>query len=69
MTLGILLMPMSAVSSEWIYSVRPGDTLWDLCKTYTTKIDCPTKLGERNHVSLPKRLPPGYLIRFPRLLA
>ncbi|MEH6911966.1 MAG: FecR domain-containing protein [Oceanicoccus sp.] len=55
----------STQAADWLYSVRPGDTLWDLCQKYTTKPDCWLNLGKVNNVEFPRRLPPGYLIRIP----
>lgn len=50
---------------DWLYSVRPGDNLWNLCLKYTTKTDCWLKLGDYNNVEYPRQLPPGLIIRFP----
>lgn len=55
----------SAQSSSWLYSVRPGDTLWDLCEKYTTKPDCWQTLGSKNGIKYPRKLPPGFLVSFP----
>jgi hypothetical protein len=55
----------STQAADWLYSVRPGDTLWDLCEKYTTKPDCWLNLGKVNNVEFPRRLPPGYLIKIP----
>ncbi|WP_317930767.1 FecR domain-containing protein [Halioxenophilus sp. WMMB6] len=61
-----LAFSLSAQAEEdWLYSVRPGDTLWDLCLTYTVKKDCWLKLGDYNNVIYPRRLPPGLIIHFP----
>lgn len=51
--------------SDWLYSVRPGDNLWNLCNQYTVRRDCWLKLGEYNSVEYPRQLPPGLIIRFP----
>lgn len=55
----------STQAADWLYSVRPGDTLWDLCAKYTTKPDCWLNLGKANSVEFPRRLPPGYIIKIP----
>ncbi|BFM06304.1 FecR family protein [Halioxenophilus aromaticivorans] len=61
-----LLMACGASAEQsWLYSVRPGDNLWNLCQKYTHKIDCWLTLGEYNSVDLPDQLPPGLIIRFP----
>ena len=51
--------------SDWLYTVRPGDTLWDLCKKYSKNPDCWETLDKRNNVSYPPHLPQGMIIRFP----
>jgi hypothetical protein len=61
----ILCWVPSAHAADWLYSVRPGDTLWDLCLQYTHRVNCWQELGKRNNVVYPRRLPPGYIIRFP----
>lgn len=52
-------------ASDWVYSVRKGDTLWDLCKTYTHVSNCWLKIGDYNGVEYPRRMPAGTRIRFP----
>ena len=61
-----LLVAHSAVAEQaWLYSVRPGDNIWNLCQKYTNKDDCWLKLGDYNGMKLPDQLPPGMIIRFP----
>lgn len=55
----------SSAAQEWLYSVRPGDTLWGLCEKYTHKRNCWLELGPHNGVKFPRQLPPGLIIRFP----
>lgn len=54
-----------ATSAEWLYTVRPGDTFWDLCLRYTTKKNCWQELPDLNQVTRTRQLPPGYIIRIP----
>jgi len=61
----LLLLPLVSYGQDWVYSVRPGDTLWGLCKSYTVKSDCWQKIGPYNGVEYPKTLQPGTLIKFP----
>lgn len=57
--------PVSAVAEDWVYTVRKGDTLWDLCLEYTTEKNCWLTLGPYNQVDFPPSLAPGTRIRFP----
>ena len=59
--------PQSDTVTEptWLYSVRPGDTLWALCRKYTSIDRCWIKLGEINNVIYPRQLPPGFVVEFP----
>ena len=59
------LFSPAAVSQDWVYTVRPGDTLWDLCQAHTTKADCWLRVGPYNGVEYPKNLQPGTRIKFP----
>lgn len=51
--------------SDWIYTVKPGDTLWDLCLEFTDKPLCWMEIGAYNAVEYPPSLAPGTRIRFP----
>lgn len=64
LTLAFVSMSAKA-EKDWLYSVRPGDNLWNLCAQYTTRADCWLKLGNYNSVIYPRQLPPGLIIRFP----
>jgi len=61
----LLFLPLISYSQDWVYSVRPGDTLWGLCKSHTVKSDCWQKIGPYNRVEYPKTLQPGTRIKFP----
>lgn len=54
-----------AYSADWLYTVRPGDTFWDLCLRYTKKPRCWQELPDLNNVTRTRQLPPGYIIRIP----
>lgn len=56
-------IPVNA--QHWLYSVRPGDTLWDLCEEYTVVDNCWMTIGGENGVEYPRRIPPGTIIKFP----
>jgi hypothetical protein len=55
----------NSFAADWLYTVRPGDTLWDLCLLYTKEPGCWNKLDKVNNVAYPRRLPPGFVISFP----
>lgn len=61
----LFFIPSYAFSSDWIYTVRKGDTLWNLCITYTDVPNCWLKIGEYNGVDYPKSMAPGTRIKFP----
>lgn len=61
----LLCTAKPVVAQDWIYSVRQGDTLWDLCLTYTHIKNCWLKIGPYNAVDYPRSLAPGTRIRFP----
>jgi len=65
MSYSLLLLSVVANAENWLYTVRPGDTLWDLCQKYSHKTDCWTALGPYNKVDYPRELPTGYVISFP----
>lgn len=55
----------NSFAADWLYTVRPGDTLWDLCQRYTKEPGCWYKLDKVNGVEFPRRLPPGFVVSFP----
>lgn len=55
----------SGDDARWLYSVRPGDTLWAICLKYTNRGGCWQDLGPINGVEYPRQLPIGYVIEFP----
>lgn len=52
-------------AEEWIYSVRPGDTIWSICAQYIDEPLCWQKVGPYNGIELPRRLPPGSVLKIP----
>jgi hypothetical protein len=61
----LIISPGISVSQEWIYTVRPGDNLWDLTEKYLIHTGYHARLQSLNNVKFPKRLPPGQRLRFP----
>ena len=66
MTLGILFSHSPATyGADWPYTFRAGDTLWDVCKQYTSSPTCWQELGPLNQIDADRRIPPGTRIRIP----
>lgn len=64
MTLTLLAMP-AADAEEWLYTVRPGDNLWNVSAEYLTKMDYWPQLQTLNQIANPQQLPPGMKLRIP----
>lgn len=60
----IFVTPLCS-AQHWLYTFRPGDTLWDLCLEYTTVPNCWQTIGDENGVDFPRQIPPGTVIKFP----
>lgn len=60
-----LLAGHAAHSQEWLYTVRPGDNLWNVTADYLTRMDYWPRLQALNQVSDPEHLPPGMKLRIP----
>lgn len=65
LSLHFWLAAMPAHSQEWLYTVRPGDNLWNITEDYLTRMDYWPRLQALNQVADPKRLPPGMKLRIP----
>ncbi len=69
-TIMALVVAASALSrapaaDEWIYTVRPGDNLWDFAQRHCADSACWRRLQEMNDVADPWRMPPGLRLRVP----
>ena len=53
------------LAAEWLYTVRPGDTLWDVSAAYLRETDDWQRLQALNGVADPYTLPPGSRLRIP----
>ncbi|MDL5364497.1 FecR domain-containing protein [Xanthomonas sp. NCPPB 2654] len=60
-----LAAPPLAAAQDWVYRVRPGDTLWQLRDLYLKPGVDWQRLGRHNAVADPYALPPGQPLRFP----
>ena len=54
-----------ARSEDWIYTVRPGDNLWDLAEEYLINRSYWQRLQALNAVEDPYHIPPGTRLRVP----
>ncbi|WP_436041647.1 FecR domain-containing protein [Pseudoxanthomonas sp. LjRoot143] len=61
----LLLASWSAQAQEWVYRVRPGDTLWDVTGAYLKPSIPWQRLQEHNGIANPYQLPPGSTLRIP----
>lgn len=55
----------AAAAVDWTYRVRPGDTVWDLTRTYIRDDVGWQRMQTYNKVIDPYHLVPGTLLRFP----
>lgn len=67
MTLFLLILAAgdARAGGDWIYAVRPGDSLIEIADTYLAKPQRWQKLQELNQVADPRRLVPGSRLRIP----
>jgi nucleoid-associated protein YgaU len=61
----LLLASLPALSSEWIYTVVPGDNLWDFSTRYLDSTLRFESLRKLNGIEFPRRMQPGTRIRVP----
>ncbi len=64
----VLLMSLftgSVFAHEWIYTARPGDTLWDLAEKHLTSVGYTPHVQKLNNIQNPENLTPGTRIKFP----
>ena len=55
----------SVSAAEWLYTFRPGDTIWDLCLKYTNQRGCWQSLPPLNGVKNDRQIQPGFVLTFP----
>jgi len=54
-----------AQAQDWIYSVRPGDNLWNLSEKYLPHTGYTRRLQAHNQIEDPYHIPPGSSLRIP----
>ena len=66
LALSILGTPaLAQAPPAWLYSARPGDTIWDLSRAYLADWRRWPELQALNRVRVPERIPPGQILRIP----
>ncbi len=60
-----LMLAPKAQAEDWIYTTRPGDTLWDISKDYLKSANYWQRLQQYNNITNAKQIPPGTRIRAP----
>lgn len=63
LSLGVLVAPANA--ADWLYTVRPGDHLWNLAERYLRDRNRWLELGRYNGLADPDRLEPGTTLKIP----
>lgn len=58
-------LPPPSAPDEWVYTVRPGDNLWNLCREYLTSVHDWRRLQRLNRLTDPHRIPPGTRLSIP----
>ena len=60
-------MPIASMAdaNEWIYSMQPGDNLWNVSKEYLADVQNWRKLKNLNNIRKHRTIPPGTQLRIP----
>ncbi|MDR2872701.1 MAG: FecR domain-containing protein [Xanthomonadaceae bacterium] len=61
----LLMVCMPANAQDWVYRIRPGDTLWDLTAEFAKPEVQWQRLQHYNNINDPYLLTPGTTLRFP----
>lgn len=56
---------VSVFAADWQYTLRPGDSIWTVCKEYTSYTNCWRELPAYNKLDKPVALPIGTQIKIP----
>jgi len=60
-----LLLPQEIYAKDWIYTLRPGDNLWDISQKYLKNVSYYSRLQKYNSVAIAKQMAPGTKLRIP----
>ena len=61
----LLTFSAQAAAEEWIYTVRPGDNLWNVSERHLTSMQYVNRLQQLNRIPNAYTIPPGTKIRIP----
>lgn len=61
----LMVLSASAVAQEWVYTVRPGDNLWNLTERHLKSMEYVQRLQQLNNIRNPYVIPPGTQLRIP----
>ena len=61
----LMVLSASAAAEEWIYTVRPGDNLWNLTERHLKNMEYVQRLQQLNNIQNPYVIPPGTQLRIP----
>lgn len=64
-TLAIMLFSFAAFANDWVYTTKPGDTLWNISRQYLQDETQWVRLKEYNKISNPRKMPPGKKLNIP----
>jgi len=62
------LLSMTAYAEDWIYTIKAGDTIWQLTSDKLVDRHAWKAMLEKNGIKVPKNLVPGTKIHFPMAL-
>ncbi len=60
-----LLIPVTALCHDWIYTVQPGDNAWNLGEKYLKTMQHQQQFIALNNITDPLHVAPGTRLRFP----
>lgn len=63
--INLLLLTHEIKAAEWIYTIRPGDNLWNFTEQHLVSINLVYRLQRLNRIQNPYQIPPGTQIRVP----
>lgn len=55
----LLTLSAQATAEEWIYTIRPGDNLWNVSARHLTSMQYVNRLQQLNRVPNAYTIPPG----------
>lgn len=61
----LLVFSTAPLAQEWVYTVVPGDNLWNFCEKYLHKVGYWKRLQQINRIKNPRRMQPGTRLRVP----